>query len=60
MENPKVQMCLAQKRAFEALGTGVQVGSILRLWGGIGKSPFSGFMSSFVTRRMSGGSQDDE
>src|SRR5438552_566979 len=32
-----VQLCPAQKRAFDSLLAGVQVGSILRLWGGIGR-----------------------
>ena len=33
----KVQLCPAQKRAFDSLLTGVRVGSILRLWGGTGR-----------------------
>lgn len=37
MANPKIQLCPAQKRAFESLQAGIQVGSILRLWGGTGR-----------------------
>src|SRR6266436_1712299 len=32
-----VQLCPAQKAAFDNLSAGVQLGSILRLWGGIGR-----------------------
>jgi ATP-dependent 26S proteasome regulatory subunit len=32
-----VQLCPAQQRAFDSLLAGVQVGSILRLWGGTGR-----------------------
>jgi ATP-dependent 26S proteasome regulatory subunit len=32
-----VQLCPAQKRAFDSLRAGVQVGSILRVWGGTGR-----------------------
>jgi len=32
-----VQLCPAQKRAFEALSAGLKAGSILRLWGGTGR-----------------------
>lgn len=31
------QLCPAQKRAFEGLSAGVQLGSILRVWGGTGR-----------------------
>jgi ATP-dependent 26S proteasome regulatory subunit len=33
----KIQLCPAQKRAFDSLLAGVQVGSILRVWGGTGR-----------------------
>src|SRR5258705_9452610 len=33
----KVQLCPAQKRAFESLLAGVEIGSILRPWGGTGR-----------------------
>src|SRR5258706_2970207 len=32
-----IKLCPAQKTAFESLSAGLQVGSILRLWGGIGR-----------------------
>src|SRR5437016_618692 len=32
-----VQLCPAQKRAFDSLLAGVQLGSILRVWGGTGR-----------------------
>jgi ATP-dependent 26S proteasome regulatory subunit len=35
--NTDIQLCPAQKRTFESLAQGVQVGSILRLWGGVGR-----------------------
>ena len=31
------QLCPAQKRTFDSLTTGLQIGSILRLWGGVGR-----------------------
>src|SRR5258706_10864308 len=36
-EDSSIQLCPAQKRTFEALSTGLQIGSILRLSGGIGR-----------------------
>src|SRR5262249_3265469 len=35
-ESP-IQLCPAQKRAFEHLLRGFEIGSILRLWGGVGR-----------------------
>src|SRR2546426_7728422 len=32
-----VQLCPAQKRTFDCLSSGLQVGSIVRLWGGVGR-----------------------
>lgn len=32
-----VQLCPAQKRTFDELSAGLQVGSIVRLWGGVGR-----------------------
>src|SRR3989442_1611702 len=32
-----IKLCPAQKTAFDSLSAGLQVGSILRLWGGIGR-----------------------
>ena len=32
-----IQLCPAQKRAFDCLLAGLQVGSIVRLWGGVGR-----------------------
>lgn len=32
-----VQLCPAQQKAFESLSTGIQVGAILRVWGGVGR-----------------------
>jgi ATP-dependent 26S proteasome regulatory subunit len=32
-----VQLCPAQKRAFDSLSAGLQIGSILRVWGGTGR-----------------------
>src|SRR6267142_5007379 len=32
-----ILLCPAQKTAFDSLSAGLQVGSILRLWGGIGR-----------------------
>src|SRR5437899_13106656 len=38
MSNPSnIQLCPAQKRAFDSLLAGVQLGSILRVWGGTGR-----------------------
>jgi transitional endoplasmic reticulum ATPase len=38
MANPaNIQLCPAQKRAFDSLMAGVQLGSILRVWGGTGR-----------------------
>jgi replication-associated recombination protein RarA len=33
----RLHLCPAQKRAFDSLIAGVQVGSILRVWGGTGR-----------------------
>lgn len=35
--NASIQLCPAQQRAFDSLRVGVQVGSILRVWGGTGR-----------------------
>src|SRR5881394_2130226 len=34
---PGIQLCPAQKRAFENLSSGLHVGAIVRLWGGVGR-----------------------
>src|SRR5438270_13892105 len=34
---PNIQLCPAQKRAFDAALAGTQLGSILRVWGGTGR-----------------------
>src|SRR2546422_827005 len=34
---PGIQLCPAQKSAFDNLSAGLQVGSIVRLWGGVGR-----------------------
>ncbi len=36
-KEPDIQLCPAQKRAFDLLMVGVQLGSILRVWGGTGR-----------------------
>ena len=36
-QNETVQLCPAQKRAFEALCSGMEAGAIFRVWGGIGR-----------------------
>ena len=36
-DQENVHLCPAQKRAFDSLLAGVQVGSILRVWGGTGR-----------------------
>ena len=36
-KRPSLQLCPAQKRAYESLLAGFKVGSILRLWGGVGR-----------------------
>jgi len=36
LTNSGIQLCPAQKRAFECLSSGLQVGSILGVWGGVG------------------------
>ena len=35
--NSHTHLCPAQQRAFDSLTAGLQVGSILRLWGGVGR-----------------------
>jgi ABC-type transporter Mla maintaining outer membrane lipid asymmetry ATPase subunit MlaF len=35
--NSSIQLCPAQKRTFEGLSGGLEIGSILRLWGGVGR-----------------------
>jgi hypothetical protein len=35
--NAEVDLCPSQQRTFESLVKGVEVGSILRLWGGVGR-----------------------
>ena len=35
--NSSIQLCPAQKRTFEGLPGGLEIGSILRLWGGVGR-----------------------
>jgi len=37
MTSPGIRLCPAQKRAFDALSAGLQIGSILRVWGGTGR-----------------------
>jgi ATP-dependent 26S proteasome regulatory subunit len=37
MTTPGIRLCPAQKRAFDSLSAGVQVGSIVRVWGGTGR-----------------------
>ncbi len=37
MASSSVELCPAQKRAFDNLSTGLQIGSILRLWSGTGR-----------------------
>ena len=34
---PDIQLCPAQKSAFNHLSASLQVGSIVRLWGGVGR-----------------------
>lgn len=36
-DNSEIQLCPAQRHVFDALLTGLQIGSIFRLWGGIGR-----------------------
>jgi hypothetical protein len=35
--HPVIQLCPAQKRAFDNLSAGLQVGAIVHLWGGVGR-----------------------
>src|SRR6185295_10778992 len=37
MTTSSIRLCPAQKRAFESVSAGLQVGSILRVWGGTGR-----------------------
>jgi len=37
MATSSIRLCPAQKRAFESVSAGLQVGSILRVWGGTGR-----------------------
>src|SRR5947207_15867088 len=36
-KQPPIKLCPAQKRALDSLSAGLEVGSILRLWGGVGR-----------------------
>jgi hypothetical protein len=35
--NSKIQLCPAQQRVLESLLKGLQIGSIFRVWGGVGR-----------------------
>src|ERR1041385_1701948 len=37
MSSPDIRLCPAQKRAFDSLSAGIQIGSILRVWSGTGR-----------------------